>query len=99
MSLEALHQKTALLPKINLSGPRQLIGRDTQSSILSGVVYGVASLTDELIGKIRQEIGKDALVIGTGGSIKLVAKHCRRLKLIDTDLTLKGLKLVFDRRI
>jgi type III pantothenate kinase len=96
MSLKALHEKTALLPKVKLSLPKEFIGRDTQSSILSGIVYGLASLTDEMVRRIKRYIGKDARVIGTGGSIKLITKYCREIDLIDADLTLKGLNLIFN---
>jgi len=95
ISLEALSSKTALLPKINLSDPKEFIGRDTKNSMLSGIVYGFAALTDEMIGRIKEKIGKDAVVVGTGGNIGVVAKHCRKINKIDPDLTLKGLNLIF----
>jgi type III pantothenate kinase len=97
MSLEALHCKTALLPKIKLSRPKEFIGFDTQSSILSGVVYGIAAVTDELVRKIRLKIGKDAAVIGTGSSIKLIRRYCRVVNSVDPDLTVKGLNFIFAR--
>lgn len=94
MSLEALHQKTALLPKIKLRDPYEFIGGDTQSSMLSGIIYGVAALVDELVRKIKLKIGKDAVVVGTGGSIRLIKKYCSSFDAIDNDLTLKGLNLI-----
>jgi len=93
ISLESLCQRTALLPRIKIAEPKELIGRDTRNSMLSGVIYGLASLTDELCRKIRAKIGKNAKVIGTGGNIRLVAKYCRSIDKIDPDLTLKGLYL------
>lgn len=96
MSLEALHHKTALLPHIKVQLPKEFIGRDTKSSILSGVIYGVAGLIDEMVIRIRHNIGKDAVVIGTGGNIKLLAKYSRSFDAVDSDLTLKGLNLIFN---
>jgi type III pantothenate kinase len=93
-SLTALAQNTALLPKLKLAGPRQFIGQDTKTSILSGIVYGFACLTDSMVGKIKKKIGKNALVIGTGGNIKLIAKYCPAFDIIDPELTLKGLNLL-----
>jgi len=94
ISLEGLYENTALLPKIRLKKPKEFIGRDTQSSMLSGAVYGFASLIDGLTGKIKEKIGRGVLVIGTGGDIELVGRYCKRIDKIDGDLTLKGLNLI-----
>lgn len=93
ISLDSLCQRTALLPKVKVAQPKEFIGRDTRNSMLSGVIYGFASLTDDLCRKIRAKIGKNAKVIGTGGNINLLAKYCRSIDRIDPDLTLKGLYL------
>ena len=95
ISLEALFRRTALLPKIKLAKPKELIGRDTKNSMLSGIVYGFAALTDDLAVRIREKIGKNARVIGTGGNIELMSKYCRKIDKVDNDLTLKGLRDVF----
>ena len=96
ISLDALEQRTALLPRIKLEEPREFIGRDTKSSMLSGMVYGFAALTDDLVIRIKQKIGKEAKVIGTGGNIGLIGKYCRQMDKIDKDLTLKGLNLIYN---
>lgn len=95
ISLDCLAERAALLPQIKLSPPKEFIGRDTKNSMLSGIVYGFAGLTDCLVEKIKSRIGKDAKVIGTGGNIGLMGKYCQRLDKIDKDLTLKGLNLVY----
>jgi type III pantothenate kinase len=95
ISLDALYQRTALLPKIKLDRPKEFIGKDTQNSMLSGVVYGFAALTDDLALRIKNRVGKNARVIGTGGNINLIARFCRQLDKIDRDLTLKGLKNIY----
>lgn len=95
ISLDCLNQRTALLPKIKLEEPREFIGRDTKSSMLSGIVYGFAALTDDLAVRIKKRIGKNAKVIGTGGNIDLIGKYCRRIDKTDKDLTLKGLNLIY----
>ncbi len=99
ISFEALREKTALLPHIKLQQPRTLIGRDTKTSILSGIVFGTAFLAKELVNKIKQRIGKDALVIGTGGNIHLIKKYSGMGIKIDTDLTLKGINLIYGNKI
>lgn len=95
ISLEALNQRTALLPKIKLEEPESFIGKDTKNSMLSGIVYGFGSLTDELIMRIRRVIGRNAIAIATGGNTKLISKFCRRIDEIDTNLTLKGLNMLY----
>jgi type III pantothenate kinase len=98
ISLNTLAQNTALLPKINLQKPSEFIGRDTKSSMLSGLVYGFAALTDDLAKRIKQKIGRHAKVIGTGGNIRLIAKFCQEINTVDPYLTLKGLLLAYNNR-
>jgi len=98
ISLDSLAERTALLPKIKLSKPKELVGRDTKSSINSGIVYGFAALVDDLTQRTKKEVGKQAKVIATGGNIDLIAKYCKNIHKIDKNLTLKGLSLVYERR-
>jgi len=99
MSLEALTQKTALLPSVSLDQPKEFIGRDTKNSMLSGIVYGFAALTDDLVGKIKNKIGKNAKVVGTGGNVDFIAKHCKNIDVKDVNLTLKGIDLIYNNRL
>lgn len=95
ISLEALYERTALLPKIKLERPRELIGSDTKNSMLSGIVYGFACLADDLSERIKVQIGKGVKVVATGGNTGLITKYCRKLDKIDSDLTLKGINLLY----
>ena len=97
ISLEALADRTALLPRIKLAQPTEFIGKDTKTSMLSGIVYGFAAATDDLAQRIKKEIGRAALVVATGGNIKLIASYCARLDRTDIDLTLKGLNLIYKK--
>ncbi len=96
ISLDVLAERTALLPKIKLEKPKEFIGRDTKNSMLSGIVYGFATLTDELTKKIKYKIDKNIKVIGTGGNINLIGRYCKQLDKIDRNLTLKGLNLIYN---
>lgn len=98
VSLDCLAKRTALLPQIRLKKPGEFIGRDTKSSMLSGIVYGFASLTDALVARIKDKTGPRAKVIGTGGDIGLIGRYCKQLDKIDRDLTLKGLNLIYNHR-
>ena len=94
ISLDSLASRTALLPKIKLQPPREFIGKDTQSSILSGVVFGYAALVDELCARLKQKLGRRAKVVLTGGNARFMAKFCRNFDQVDPDLILKGLMLL-----
>jgi len=95
ISLTALAKHTALLPRIKLSAPKELIGNDTKNSILSGIVYGFSALADNLTERIKDKIGKGAKVVATGGDIGLIAKYSKCIDKADRDLTLKGLNIIF----
>ena len=95
ISLEALTEKTALLPRIKLAKPKEFIGRDTTNSMLSGIFYGFGALTDDLNSRISRKLGHKTHIIATGGNISQIKPFCHSLKNIDQDLTLKGLDLIF----
>lgn len=95
LSLDALYQRTALLPQVLLKEPKEFIGKDTKSSMLSGIVYGFAALSDELTLKIKKVTGVNTRVIATGGNASLLAKYCRSFSVVDKDLTLKGINMLY----
>lgn len=94
ISLNALAEKTALLPRISLRDPRELIGRSTVESIRSGVTFGLASLCDGIVEKIRKNNSKKVFVIATGGFSNYFSVYCNNIDKVDKDLTLKGLNLL-----
>lgn len=96
LSLESLFKKTALLPRINtIDAPKDLIGRDTQTSMLSGIFNGYGALCAGLIQNISQSIGLRPKVIMTGGHTSLIKKFIRtKIDVIDSDLVFKGLILL-----
>ncbi|MDD5281670.1 MAG: type III pantothenate kinase [Candidatus Omnitrophica bacterium] len=96
ISLKALKEKTALLPEVKLTRPRMLIGKDTNNSILSGIVFGAADLCSGITKRIRQRFGSDILVIGTGGNICLIKEYSKLDIRIDKNLTLKGINLTYE---
>lgn len=95
LGARALSEHTALLPPVTLRSPGEFIGRDTESSIRSGLLYGCAAVCDEFAEKIRARIGKTAPVVCAGGDSRLIARYCRAFTAIDPDLTLKGLHLIY----
>ena len=96
ISLEALFQKTAKLPKVILELPKTVIGRNTITSIQSGIIYGYAGLVDEVVDRIKKEMGGDPYVVATGGLAEMIVPQTRNIKEINPMLTLEGLRLVFE---
>jgi type III pantothenate kinase len=97
IACEALFQKTAKLPKVELSRPKSVIGKDTRSSIQSGLIFGYAGLVDELVTRMRAELGQKALVIATGGQASLIAPESRTIQEVRPYLTLEGLEVIYRR--
>lgn len=94
MSLETLSERTAMLPKTYLKKTRSLIGRDTVSSIRSGMIYGYGALCEGLIALFRKKLGKRLKVVATGGDAQLISRYAPSLRKIDLTLSLKGLYLL-----
>ncbi|MCZ4492273.1 MAG: type pantothenate kinase [Conexibacter sp.] len=97
ISLDALTNRGAKLPRVDLIAPRRVIGKGTVDAIRSGVVFGFAAAVDGLISRIIEELGEEATTIATGGLAGVVVPHADNIDLVDDLLTLKGLKLLHER--
>ncbi len=97
LSLEALTERGAKLPKIDLVTPRSAIGRSTVEAIRSGIVFGYAAQADGLVRRIQGELGEQCEVIATGGLAPIVVPHTETIGHTDDLLTLNGLKLIHER--
>ena len=98
ISLEALTERGAKLPKIELAAPRGVIGKTTIDAIRSGVIYGYAGAVDAIVRRLKkEELGEDTDVIATGGLAQHVVPHCETIDEIDDLLTLTGLRLIHER--
>lgn len=96
ISLEALAGGTTLLPMISLEGETEVIGRNTVDCMRSGVLYGHAGMIDSFIKKFQREIGKST-VIATGGFSSVIKDYCESEFMVDKDLVLKGLKIIYEK--
>jgi type III pantothenate kinase len=98
ISLDALTERGAKLPKIDLAPPRTVIGKSTVDAIRAGVVFGYASAVDGIVRRIRAEMGEpDARTVATGGLAQHIVPFTEEIGEIDQLLTLTGLRLVYER--
>ena len=98
ISIEALYQRAAKLPKIELIEPRALIGKSTVEAIRSGIIFGFAGQVDGIVGRLREELGDDTPVLATGGLSGALIPFVRvRIDDVDARLTLTGLRIIWER--
>lgn len=97
ISLDSLVNRTAKLPKVELSHVERIVGRNTSESIRSGILNGTGAMVDELIDRICEEQQIEPTILATGGFAGLVKDYSRRIQHVETDLTLFGLRLIWER--
>ena len=97
VSLEALTSRAAQLPGISLDKPQQVIGKNTIDCMRSGMMYGTAAMLDGLIERIEEELGHQCTIVATGGLAKFITPLCKRDIILEGDLLLKGLNIIFKK--
>ena len=98
ISYSALASGTSLLPNISITPPKKVIGSNTADCMRSGAVYGTASMIDGMLEKMQQEIGYECTVVATGGMASSIVPCCRTEGIIlDDDLLLKGLRVIYSK--
>jgi type III pantothenate kinase len=97
ISAEALFARAAKLPKVEIVKPTRVVGRNTVHAMQSGIVYGYVGLVDGLVERIRREVGFECAVIATGGLAAFIAPLSSTIQKVDPELTLVGLRLLFER--
>ncbi len=97
ISAEALYEHAAKLPRVELARPGKVVARNTISSMQAGLVYGYAGMVDALVERIRAEVDYPARCIATGGLAALIARETKTIEATDDLLTLKGLKILYQR--
>ena len=97
VSLDALTSRAAQLPGISLDRPKNVIGKNTVDCMRSGMMYGTAAMIDGLVDRIEEELGHSSTLIATGGMAQFIAPLCRHEIIIDKDLLLKGLNIIYKK--
>ena len=97
ISSEALFQRAAKLPRIELVKPKSVIGRNTVASMQAGIVYGFIGQVDGIVERMKAELGPDSKVVATGGFAELIAAESRTIDVVDQLLTLEGLRFIYEK--
>ena len=97
ISMEALFERAAKLPKVELIKPLNVIGRNTISSMQSGAIYGYAGLVDRIVEEMRKEMDGEVNAVATGGLAELIVPESLTIKEVNPFLTLDGLRIIFEK--
>ena len=97
VSLDALTSRAAQLPGISLDQPKQVIGKNTVDCMRSGMMYGTAAMIDGLVERMEEELGHRCTLIATGGLAQFITPLCRREIILEKDLLLKGLNIIYQK--
>jgi type III pantothenate kinase len=96
---EALFTRAAMLPRIELTRPKQVIGKNTVSAMQSGIIFGYAGLIEGIVNRMQKELGCKAMVIATGGYGQLLAREIPAIDTVNPDLALVGLRLIHEMNV
>ena len=97
VSLDALTARASQLSGISIEAPEHMIGKNTTECMKSGLIYSSAAAMDGIIDRLQEQLGGEATVIATGGLAKKIVPHCRREIILDDDLLLKGLAIIYKK--
>jgi len=95
ISMNALFNETAQLPRVEIKEPSRVIGKNTVESMQSGIFYGYVSLIDGMIARLKGELKEEAITVATGGLAPLLATASQCIDKVDPDLTLEGLRILY----
>src|SRR5437870_11339042 len=96
ISVEALYERAARLPRVELKAPANIIGRTTAESMQAGIIFGFTAQVEGMVARIKKELGESPRVIATGGLAGLIAAETPVIELVDQRLMLEGLRVIHE---
>ena len=97
ISLDALTARASQLSGISIDAPKHVLGKNTVECMKSGVLYSNAAAIDGIIDRVEEELGEKATVVATGGLAKKIVPHCKREIILDEELLLRGLLIIYEK--
>lgn len=99
ISTEALYTRASKLPRIEIARPDNIVGKNTVAAMQAGILYGYVGQVEGIVRRMKSQSNVDPTVIATGGLAALIAKECEEIDVVDPELTLKGLLLIYKRNV
>lgn len=99
ISMEALFDRASKLPRVELTRPEHVVGKNTVAAMQSGIVYGYVGQVEGIVGRMKSDSSVEPTVIATGGLAELISAETKVIDIVDNFLTLKGLHLIYERNL
>ncbi len=99
ISAEALFLQTSKLPRVEIAKPASVVGKNTVAMMQSGIFYGYLALVEGIVDRMIRELRSEPVVIATGGLARTIASETNKIQIIDENLTLEGLRIIYDRSV